>query len=80
MIDAQALEMLQKFAVEHQLCGEPAISTAFSEGRDVHKISVVKRCQACEAHVATSLTKSEAAALLRGNARQDSNGNESCRR
>jgi len=80
MIDAEALEMLQTFVVEHRPCGEPAISTAFSEDRDDQKISVVKRCQTCIALVAVTVTKSAAAALLRGNARQDSNVNDSCRR
>jgi len=72
MMDAEALEMLETFVVEHRPCGEPAISTAFSEGREAHKINVVKRCQTCIALVAVTLTKSAAATLLRGNAHQDS--------
>ena len=80
MMDTQALEMLQTFVVEHRLCGEPAISTAFFEDREAHQISVVKRCQTCDAQVAATVTKSAAAALLRGNAQRDSNGNENCRR
>jgi hypothetical protein len=65
MMDAEALEKLEMFALGHGLCEEQAISTEFVEDHDTGGIHVIKRCQACNARVLATVTKGAAKVLLR---------------
>jgi cytochrome c2 len=65
MMDAEALEKLEMFALGHGLCEEQAISTEFVEDHDTGGIHVIKRCQVCHALVLATVTKGAAKVLLR---------------
>ena len=65
MMDLEALEKLEMFALGHGLCEEQAISTEFVEDQDSGGIHVIKRCQACNALVLATVTKRAAKVLLR---------------
>ena len=65
MVDAEALERLEMFALGHGLCEEQAISTEFVEDHDTGGIHVIKRCEACNALVLATVTKGAAKTLLR---------------